>query len=301
MLQTIFTCEFLNSVLRMSTPLMFTALAAVVSAKADILCIAFEGIMLFSALGGVLGSAWMHSLFGGVLGGLLAGMLIALIFAYFVLYLNTKPMMIGLALNALGSGGTVFALYLATGTKANSSALSSMSFPTIHFPFLEKIPVLGDILSGHNLMTYLAFLSVFLVWFLLYKTPLGLRIRSVGEAPAASEAVGINVKRTKFIAMMFAGVLASLGGMFMSMGYLPYFTRDMVAGRGFMAIAAQNLGQGNPLFTMLSTILFGAATAVGNIAQSYRLPSQFAAMLPYVATLVGLVLMNIKLPWQKRK
>ena len=79
MLQTIFTCEFLNSVLRMSTPLMFTALAAVVSAKADILCIAFEGIMLFSALGGVLGSAWMHSLFGGVLGGLLAGMLIALI------------------------------------------------------------------------------------------------------------------------------------------------------------------------------------------------------------------------------
>lgn len=292
MLQSIFSLDFLVSVLRMSTPLLFVAMAAIVSAKADVLCIAFEGIMLFAALGGVLGSAWTHGVLGGLIVGVGMGLLIALIFGYFVLYLNTAPMLIGLALNILGSSGTVYLLYMVTGLKAASTDVMSFSFPTVNIPLIQDIPILGRILSGHNLLTYVAFLSVFLVWFLLYKTALGLRIRSVGEAPHASESVGIDVRRTKLIALIIAGVLASFGGLFMSMGYLPYFTRDMVSGRGFIGIAAQNLGRGNPVLTMVCTVLFGAATALGNLSQSFRLPSQFASMLPYLATLIGLVLMN---------
>lgn len=293
MIRYIFSMDFVVAILRMSTPLLFVAMAAIVGAKADILCIAFEGMMLFAAFGGVAGSAWTGSLVGGLLIGVVFGTLIAFIFGYFVIYLNTKPMLIGLALNILGSGGTVFALYMLTGSKANSLTLKSLVFPEVNIPFIEDIPVLGRILSGHSLMTYLAILSVFVVNWLIYKTRLGLKIRSVGESPHAAESVGINVKRTKMTAVLISGVLASLGGCFMSMGYISSFTRDMIAGRGFIGIAAQNLGRGNPILTLFCTFLFGGAEALGNMAQSYRLPSQFASMLPYVVTILGLVFMNI--------
>lgn len=297
----IFSIDFVNAILRMSTPLLFVAMAAVVGSKADVLCIAFEGMMLFAALGGVIGSAYTQSLLGGLGVGLLAGMLIAAIFAYFVLVLNTRPMLVGLALNMLGSGGTIYAMFLLTGSKANTNSLPSLVFPNINIPFIKDIPVLGDILSGHNALTYLAFLSVVLVYLFIYKTPLGMRIRSVGENPNAAQSVGVNVTRTKFIALMVSGALASLGGIFMTMGYLNAFTRDMISGRGFIGIAAQNLGRGHPVLTMLCTMIFGGATAIGNVAQSFRMPSQLANMLPYVVTLVGLALMGIKIKKPRTK
>lgn len=289
----IFSADFVASVLRMSTPILFVGLAAMVGDKADVLCVAYEGIMLFAAFGGVVGSALLHSLAGGLTGGLLAGLVITGIFAYFVLYMDAKPMLIGLALNILASAGTVFGLYLITGSKANSANLGSMAFSEIHIPVVENIPVIGGIVSGHNTLTYFVFLCVFLVQILLYRTPLGLRIRTAGEAPLAAASVGINVSKTKFIALIISGLLASMGGIFMSMAYLPYFTRDMVAGRGFIGIAAQSLGAGSPLLTMVWTMVFGAADALGSMAQSFRLPSQFAQMTPYLVTLIGLVLMNI--------
>ena len=189
----IFSMEFVLTILRMSTPLLFVSMAAVVGAKADILCIAFEGMMLFAALGGVLASAWTQSLIIGALFGVLCGVLISAIFGYFVLYLNTKPMLIGLALNILGSGGTVFILFMVTGSKANSLLLPSLVFPNVNIPFIQDIPVLGKLISGHNVMTYLAFASVFFVNWLVFKTTLGLRIRAVGENPSAAESVGSNV------------------------------------------------------------------------------------------------------------
>lgn len=294
MLDYIFSVGFVTAMLRMSTPLIFCGMAAVIGAKADILCIAYEGMMLFAALGGVIGSAYTQSMAVGVLCGLAGGIFIAALFAYFVMYLDAKPLLAGLALNTLGTGGTVYIVYLLTGMKQNTSNLISLKFPTVHIPVIESIPVVGDILSGHNLMVYLAYLSVAAVWFLINKTQLGVRIQAVGRNPEAAASVGINVQKTKFIAVLLSGVLASMGGMYMSMGYLPYFTTGMTAGRGFIAIAAQNMGIGNPVLTMIFATIFGAAMAIGNMAQSYRLPSQFATMMPYLLTLVGLLIMGIR-------
>lgn len=294
MLDYIFSVGFVSAMLRMSTPLIFCGMAAVIGAKADILCIAYEGMMLFAALGGVIGSAYTQSMAVGVLCGLAGGIFIAALFAYFVMYLDAKPLLAGLALNTLGTGGTVYIVYLLTGMKQNTSNLVSLKFPTVHIPVIESIPVVGDILSGHNLMVYLAYLSVAAVWFLINKTQLGVRIQAVGRNPEAAASVGINVQKTKFIAVLLSGVLASMGGMYMSMGYLPYFTTGMTAGRGFIAIAAQNMGIGNPVLTMIFATIFGAAMAIGNMAQSYRLPSQFATMMPYLLTLVGLLIMGIR-------
>lgn len=298
MLEYIFSVDFIFSVIRMGTPLLFVAMAAVIGAKADVLCIAYEGMMLFAALGGVVGSAFSQNLIIGALTGMISGVAIAAIFAYFVLYLDTTPLLAGLALNTLGTGGTVYAVYLLTGMKQDTSALASLRFPDLHIPFIQDIPVIGDILSGHNVLSYLAFISVFVVYYLVFKTKLGLRIRSVGENPVAAESVGINVNKTKFIALIISGVIASFGGLFMSMAYMPYFTTNMTAGRGFIGIAAQNLGRGNPIITMIYTMIFGGVMAVGNIAQSFRLPSQFASMMPYLITLIGLAVIGAQ---SKRK
>ena len=283
---------FANAVVRMSTPLIFVSMAAVLGAKANILCIAYEGMMLFAALGGVIGSALSQNLIVGMICGMLSGCLIAGLFAYFVLVLKTKVMLVGLALNTLGSGGTIFALYVISGQKASSISLNSLQFPNLDIPIIKDIPVLGEVLSGHNLLTYLAYLSVILVYILLFKTPLGLRIRSVGESPDAAESVGTNVVKVQVIALMIGGVLASFGGMYMSMGYTPYFTRDMMNGRGFNGIAAQNLGAGHPILTLLCAILFGAADALGIALQTSRMPPQLASLVPYVTTLVGLVIIG---------
>ena len=288
----IFSVGFANSIVRMSTPLIFVSMAAVLGAKANILCIAYEGMMLFAALGGVIGSAVFQSLLLGMLCGILAGSIIAGLFAYFVLVLKTKDMLVGLALNTLGSGGTIFTLYMLSGQKGSSISMSSLQFPSVTVPVIKDIPVLGEIFSGHNLLTYLAYLSVALVYIFLYKTPLWLRIRSVGENPDAAESVGTDIVKVKVIALMVGGVLASFGGMFMSMGYTPYFTRDMMNGRGFNAIAAQNLGVGHPLLTMVCAMVFGMADAFGIALQTYRIPSQVASMVPYITTLLGLIIIG---------
>ena len=294
MLQYIFSTDFIYAVIRMGTPLLFVGMAAVIGAKANVLCIAYEGMMLFAALGGVIGSALTQNLWIGMICGLASGVIIAAIFAYFVLYLDTKPLLAGLALNTLGTGGTVYIVYLLTGMKLDTSSLASLRFPVIHIPFIKDIPVLGSLLSGHNFLSYVAFIMVIVVWFIVFKTKLGLRIRAVGEDPAAAASVGINVNKTKFIALIISGLIASLGGMFMSMAYMPYFTNNMTAGRGFIGIAAQNLGRGNPFWTMVYTLIFGISMAIGNIAQSFRLPSQFAAMMPYLLTLIGLVVIGAR-------
>lgn len=301
MLEYIFSVDFFFSVIRMGTPLLFVAMAAVVGAKADILCIAYEGMMLFAALGGVVGSALSQNLIVGMISGILCGISIAAIFAYFVLYLNTTPLLAGLALNTLGTGGTVYAIYLLTGMKQDTSALASLRFPDIHIPIIKDIPVLGQLLSGHNILSYLAFISVIVVYYLIFKTKLGLRIRSVGENPVAAASVGINVNKTKFTALLISGVIASFGGLFMSMAYMPYFTANMTAGRGFIGIAAQNLGRGNPIFTMIYTLIFGGVMAIGNIAQSFRLPSQFASMMPYLITLIGLAVIGAQTKRKEKK
>lgn len=288
-LNNIFSPQFVFTILRVSTPLIFAGMAALVVKKGGIICIAFEGMMLFAALGGVVGSAYSQSLIVGAIAGVLSGVLIASIFSYFVLVLKSNPVLTGLALNIFGSGATVFILFVLTGNKGTSSSLQSLRFPVVELPLIKDIPIVGTILSGHNLLTYVSLITVALVYVFIYKTTLGLRIRSVGENPHAAESVGIKVIRTQFITLMIGGAIASLGGMYISMGYLPFFTRDMISGRGFIGIAAQNLGGGIPLFTLIAAMFFGTADAIANVFQTLRVPAEFMQMLPYVVTLIGLM------------
>ncbi|MEG0541200.1 MAG: ABC transporter permease, partial [Angelakisella sp.] len=183
----------------------------------------------------------------GLLCAIFMGMLVALGIGFFALQLKTDIILAGIAVNMLGGGGTVFFMYLASGDRGYSANLASKVMPTIHIPIIKDIPVLGEIISGHNLLTYVALLCVFLVWVLLYKTPLGLKIRAVGENPNAADSVGVSVRRISYIALGLSGILAGLGGAFMSMGYMSSFNTNMTAGRGFIALAAEAMGRGEPI------------------------------------------------------
>lgn len=284
----IFTSEFLFSVIRVSTPLILGSMAALICNRGGMLHIAFEGVMLSAAFFGMLTSAVTQSVLLGLLGAIAGGLLISMLLGYFNLVLNSDRTLTGIALNTFASAGTVFALYLLVQDKGTSSSLPSLVVPNIHIPILKDIPVLGTILSGHNALTYIAFLLVFATYIIIFRTPLGLRIRSVGENPNAAASVGIDVMKIRFITLAISAVIASLGGAYMSMGYLSWFSRDMMAGRGFMSIAAQNLGAALPLPSLLASLAFGAVTALANVLQTLNMPSEIIQAMPYVATLIGL-------------
>ncbi len=294
--------SFLVSVIRMSTPLIFCALGALIANHAGTINMALEGIMLMASLMAVVFSAITQTVIGGILGAVLGGLLMSLLFAYLHLYKQSDLIITGLALNTFASGGTVYLLFLLAGDKGTSRLLPSLSVPNLEIPFIKDIPVLGDILSGHNILTYAALLAVFLTYILVFRSRIGLRIRAVGFNPNAASSVGISVKKVKFQAFLLSGLFASLGGAFMSMGYLSYFARDMMAGRGYIGIAAATLANGQALGTLLASLGFGAANAASITLATLNLKADLVAMIPYLATVVGLVIVSArKLSKAKKK
>lgn len=296
--KTIFSIGFLFTVIRVSTPIIFAGLGGLIARRAGVMNMTLEGTMLTSALVAVLCSFFGGSIWIGLLGGMIAGTLIGLLLWYIGVQLQADLYLTAIAINLMASGGTVFALFVFSGDKGNSSNLPSGKLPYINIPLIKDIPVIGELISGHHLLTYIAFICVIIVFYFLFKTPTGLRIRAVGENPNAAESVGVNVKKIKLIALLLSGFFASLGGVFMSMGYVEYFNRDMVAGRGFIGMSAMNVANAHPIGTMFTSILFGIAEAFSFEAQNLGIPREFVYMVPYLATILGLVIFAMQ---QNRK
>lgn len=299
-LRNVFSPNFLYMAVRVTTPILFGALGALIANKSGSPNIAIEGIMLVACLAGVVGSWLTGSAILGMLFAILFGLLIAFILAYFTLELRTNPVLAGIALNIFADGATVITLFRITGDKGASTGLLSKVLPNLDIPIIKDIPVLGQILSGHHVLTYVAVASIFFVAYMLHRTPLGMHIRAVGENPNAAASVGINVKKIRYISLLFSGFFAALGGVFLSMGYASWFTRGMTAGRGWIAIAAQAMSRGNVVLTTLASLLFGVAQAVANVFSVLTVPSELVGTVPYLATLVILVINGIR-EWRKRK
>lgn len=292
-LDIIFSTQFFYSILRISTPIMFAAMGALITSRAGVINIGLEGIMLFAALSGVIFSAFTGSAWLGFLGAVVTGVLIAVLMSYVALVLKSHITLTGIAINMFASGGTVFILYLVANDKGISSSLASKVMPSVKIPIIDGIPVVGEIFSGHNILTYFAFGAVVFTYLLLNKTVIGLRIRAVGENEQAALSVGAKPVKYQFIAMLISGVLAGMGGAYMSMGYVSWFSRDMIAGRGFIALAAQQLGQGTTIGTMSATLIFGMADSLANNLQAMQMPSEFVQSIPYAATILGLVIFSV--------
>lgn len=285
--------SFLFSIIRVSTPITFAALASLMTKKAGITNIAVEGIMLIAALTGVLVSASTSSASLGLIGAIISGIVISLILGFFAIKWDTDMYLAGIATNIMAMGGTVFVLFMASGDKGVSTSLASKSLPNIDLPLIGDLPVIGEILSGHNILTYVSFIAVILVYVLLYKTATGLRIRSVGENPKSAESVGVSVDKIKMISLVLSGILSAIGGSYLSMGYVSWFARGMTAGRGYIGMSAMNLGNASPIGTFLGSLLFGFAEALSMAMQSLKIPVEFVQMMPYLITILGLIFFSI--------
>jgi simple sugar transport system permease protein len=292
-LRVIFSATFIAAVLRVSTPIVFPALGGLISELAGVGNIALEGIMLSAACAGVLISAYTKSEWLGLVAGITVSTLLALLLAAFHLELKADLILAAIALNILASGGTIFIVYLLTNDKGSSASLVSGQMPFIDIPIIKDIPILGPILSGQNLLTYVMLIATALVAIFLYRTRLGVHLRAVGENPDAARSVGINVRFMQYLALGLSGLLAGLGGVYLSMGYVKFFARDMTAGRGFIALAAVYLGAKRPVGTLIAGLAFGAADALSIQLGNLQIPTQLVQMIPYIATLIALVVYAI--------
>ncbi|MBI9104801.1 MAG: ABC transporter permease [Spirochaetales bacterium] len=298
---SIFSVEFGYAIFRVMTPLLFPTIGVAITAMAGSQNIAMEGIMLVAAFFGVIVSAFTGSLWLALLAGIGAGLALSAILGYFHLKLKADIFLAAIALNMFASGITIFLLFLFTGDKGSTSSLKSLVFPEIQIPLLKSIPVLGPILSGHNILTYFAFLSAFLFYIIIFKTPLGLRIRAVGQNPHAAESVGINVAKIKMYTLLISGFFGAMGGLYLSMGYVSWFSRDMTSGRGFIAVAAATLGGHLPLGTFLASIFFAFVSTVAIYIASLNIPSELIQIIPYLITIIALAVFSIRARNKKKE
>ena len=300
-LELIISPEFISSVIRVTTPILFATMAVLLSDRAGVLNISIEGTMLFASLMGVVGSAYTQSAWLGLLIAILSGIFYAGILSFFHLKLKTDIILTGIALNLMASGLTVSILYLLTGDKGVSTALPSKVLPSINIPIIQDIPFIGTILSGQNVLTYFSLIILIILGIFLKYTRTGMHIRAVGEFPTAVETAGISVNKTRLIALLVSGGIAGMGGAFMSMAYLSMFTKDMVSGRGFIALAAEAMGRGMPFLSLLASLLFGFADALSSSLQLFNFSSELTRLVPYVLTIVALGIYAAREQKKKKK
>jgi simple sugar transport system permease protein len=274
------------AMLRYATPLAFGAMGGIFSERSGVVNIGLEGMMLAGAFFGILGADKLGSWWLGLGCAALAGGLFALVHAFFAIHLRADQIVGGTAINllALGITGYLFIdIYGGEGTPPDVPDI-----PDVHLRFLADWYFIGPILGQLNLMIWLAFGTIVASWIVLFKTPVGLRIRAVGEHPRAADTVGISVYATRYAAVTFSGVLAALGGAYLSIGFVNSFNQNMTAGRGFIALAAVIFGNWRPWAAAAAALLFGFSSALAQRLPAY---SESAAVLfqalPYVLTLIA--------------
>ncbi len=278
----------INGMISGATPILLAALGGSYTYYAGVFNIAMEGMLLTGAFFAVLGSFYFNSWLVGIVLAVLGSLLLALIFILFAVVLKTDEFVTGIALNLFAAGATTYMLRQIFSVKGVFANPGIQPIPAVRIPWVSEIPVLGEILSGQNLMVWVALAATLLTHYLLFKTRFGLRLRAAGYNAARLDSSGVPSARMRALALLACGVLCGLGGAFLSLGYVNLFAENMSAGRGWISLAAIILVNGNPVGIALISLLFGFSDGLGLLLQGYQVPAQFTAMVPYLATLIAL-------------
>lgn len=270
----------------LAVPLVFGSLSGVLCERAGVVNIAIEGQLLGGAFTAAVLSTVTGSVYVGLLGAAVAGALVSLILAIFSIKYVVNQIIVGVVLNVLISGLTGY-LFSTVLTRDPEHFNAPGRLPIIEIPFLSAIPIIGPILFRQSVVGYLMYIAVAAVWFGLFKTKWGLRVRAVGEHPQAADTVGIKVNRIRFWNVILGGAIAGVGGSFFTLVAVDSFTKDISGGRGFIALAALIFGRWNPVGAFLAALLFGFADNLQSLLTiiGTPVPSQFMAMLPYAVTI----------------
>ncbi|TRD21539.1 ABC transporter permease [Palleronia caenipelagi] len=291
--------QILDSSIRLGTPLLLACLAGLYSERSGVFDIGLEGKMLVAAffsaaVAAITGSVWI-----GLLAGVAASVVFAMIHGLASITFRGDQLISGVAINFLAAGMTVL---IAQDWFSQGSRTPSLSgdarFSSIDLPFadaLSGVPILGPLyseaLSGHTILVYVALLAVPATWYVLFRTRFGLRLRAVGENPGAVDTAGISVTRLRYSAVLICGILCGLAGAYLSTGLAAGFTKDMTAGRGFIALAALIFAKWRPWYALFACLLFGLLQAISNRYSTldlgiFEIPNAFVLALPYILTVV---------------
>ncbi len=285
--------EILAATIRQGTPLLMIALGEIYVERSGVINIGIEGNAITGAFIGwfvslKLSSWGMLAPVAGLIASASVGMIVAIIFSFFVLRLKTDQVVTGTGIN-LFAFGLVHLLYTQL-VGETGKALKSSIFNTIPVPILAQIPILGQIFFQHNILVYITFLSLPILYIHLFRTRYGLSIQSCGEHPKAADTLGIKVSELQTKCLLFGGAMAGMAGAYLSLAHVPYFNPDMTAGRGFIGLAIVIFGGWHPIKAGGAALVFGFGSALSDRLQARMLgiPHQFLQLLPYVLTLLVL-------------
>lgn len=281
-----FLTDYFSSSLSLTVPLAFAALGGLFAERSGVINIGLEGLLLTGAFVGAATSVFTQNLGIAILFAIFIGGCVGGLHAYLCISLNVNQIVSGLAINLAAAGLTAYGarLFFSTGT------IALPTLTKIEIWGLRSIPILG-VLFQQDILCYLLLVLIALSTYILFKTHWGLTVRAVGESAIAADATGISVIKVRYICVILSGILASLGGVYLALVHVGFFTEGMSAGKGFIAIAAIIFGRWHPVYTSLACFLFGATEALQLRIQAFNLdiPYQFLVMLPYLIALFALV------------
>lgn len=289
LMDAVFISGLLGAMMRMATPIIFATLGEILSERAGVLNLGIEGIMLMGAMTGFLvtfssGSVWL-----GVLAGAGVGMILALLMAFLAVYLGLSQHVSGLGITLFSTGLAMFVYRLHFGSPTVPPIIQP--FKQVTLPILSKIPLIGPGLFTQYSLTYIAWILVAVISILLYKTNLGLKIRTVGENPVVADTVGVNVIWTRTLCLVAGGALMGIGGAFLTLAHQNMFLIDVIGGRGWVAIAMVIFGNWDPVKGTLGALIFGLMDGLQLRLQNMgiAIPFHIFLMIPYLLTIVALI------------
>ncbi|MCF8001170.1 MAG: ABC transporter permease [Halanaerobiales bacterium] len=273
---------------RTATPILLAGIGLIYMYRAGIVNIGVEGTMLIGAFAGSYGAYIFNNVWMGILVAAIVGGIVGAIFAFLIITIKADQIVTGVAINIFAIGLTTTLNRILFGVNTSPPDIPSIGKITI--PFLSDIPFVGRLLFNQLSMVYIALLLVPITYYVFYKTTIGLKIRAVGDHPKAADTAGVNVFKVRYWTTIFGSMLAGIGGAFLSTGILSFFTEDMVAGRGFIALAAVIFGNWNPWGVLGASLLFGFGDAIQIRIQAMgsNIPYQFLIMIPYLLTITAL-------------
>ena len=293
-----FTLPLLHNTIGIMTPFLLAAIGGLFTELAGMLNIALEGLILIGAFFSVVFASYTGSLLLGVLLGIAVTMFVSWIFGAISLYLKANVFISGLATNLLASGLTVVLAFQLFGNKGVILFENLPKLSKFTIPGLQKIPLLGDILLGHNIFVYMSWLAVLIAFIVIYRTPFGYRLRGTGIDPGAIRALGLNPLRYQMAGILISGLSCGLAGALLTLN-LGAFVPNISAGRGWIALVAIYLGNKKPVGILIAAFVFGLAESVSNYAQgAINVPADFILAFPYLITVAAMIFFSI---WQYRK
>ncbi|AJY77573.1 inner-membrane translocator [Paenibacillus beijingensis] len=304
MWEQIVNLSFFAVLLRLLPPILLGALGGLLTDRGGVINIGIEGLMLVSAFTSISVGSASGSWVAGVLAGMLASVLVSLLMAFFTLQMKVDVIVAGFAVNIFGGAATVLLMSILYHSHGQYMPADPVRIPNVVIPFIEDIPVLGQLLSGHNVMVWLSFLAVLFCYVLLNHTPYGFHLRAVGEEPSAARSLGIDVQRIQYSALIWGGVFSGLAGAYLSTGMTSMFVREMTAGTGFLALAVVIFGNKNPVGILFGSLLFALAQTLVNTVETTpdnKVPSQLIAMIPYIVTVAVLSVYAVRKASTRRR